>query len=177
MENAITPAQSIECCSACYSAIADDDFYCNSCGYPLKGSETEQKHFMSVRSSKEIDLEEANKKIARAGYILYIIAGATLVMGFDMYATSKEKGLNLMLVNVILAAIYAGLGVWSKKKPLTAIISGFALYALIFLLNAIVSPITILAGILGKIFFVACFIKGIKSAIEAERLKKELNIE
>ncbi len=95
-----------------------------------------------------------------------------------MYAADKDpQDKNAaLLVNVVLAVIFAGLGFWCRTKPLAAIISGSALYALIVILNAIVNPLTILGGIIFKIFIIIYFIRGIKSAIEAEKLKKDLNI-
>jgi hypothetical protein len=178
MENEVTPLpQTNTLCAACYSAVTNDDDYCTNCGYPLKGSEKDQQYFISMRKSKEIDLNEANKKIKKAGYILYLIAGLTGIYGIAMFFVNKSAGEGLLIVNLILAIVYSGLGFWSKNKPLASIISGFALYVLIFLLNAIVNPITILSGFLFKIFFVICFVKGIQSALEAEKIKKELNIE
>jgi hypothetical protein len=165
-------------CNACYKHVSDAAF-CDNCGYPLKGSEQEQEYFMSIRNAKEIDLDAANKVIKRAGNSLYWVAGATVLTGILFYFTNPndEVKLDMLIVNLILAGIYAGLGAWSQKKPLAAIISGFALYAIVLLLNAITTPASIASGIIIKILFIGYFIKGIKSAIEAEKIKKELNIE
>jgi hypothetical protein len=165
-------------CAACSKKVNNDDAFCDACGYPLKGTEEEQRYFMSVRSSREIDLDDAYKKIKSAGYVLYWIAVGTLLIGFVGYSTNKLESSRsvLLTVNVVLSAIYAGLGLWSRKKPLTSIISGFALYTIIFLANAIENPLTIFSGIFFKIFFIGCFIKGVKSALEVEKIKKELNI-
>lgn len=173
--SAINTLAVTESCSACYNQINEDDSFCGGCGYPLKGTVEEKNNFISVRNSKEIDLADANNKIKTAGRSLYWIAGATVLSGFIFYFVNKD--INLIIVNLILGAIYAGLGAWSQKKPLAAIISGFALYVLIFILNVITNPSSIANGIILKILFVGYFIKGIKSAIEAEKIKKELNIE
>ncbi|WP_259067655.1 hypothetical protein HDF24_13395 [Mucilaginibacter sp. X4EP1] len=180
MEDLSTPdAAKAIFCAACFKKVNNEDAFCDACGYPLKGTEQEQDYFMSVRSSREIDLDDAYKKMRRAGNVLYWIAAGTLIIGFIGYATNKFDPSRsvLLTVNIILAAIYAGLGFWSRTKPLTSIISGAALYAIIFLLNAIANPLTIVSGIFFKIFFVGCFIKGVKSALEADKIKKELNIE
>jgi hypothetical protein len=173
-----TPAAAL-LCNACFNHVNSDDTFCDNCGFPLKGSEQEQNNFIYNRNSKEIDLEDANKKIEKAGNILFWIAGATVLTGFIFYFIQKgtEGAVSLLIVNLILGLIYTALGGWSKKKPMAAIISGFALYVIILLLNAFTDPATIVSGIIIKIFFIGCFIKGIKSAIEAEKIKKELNIE
>jgi len=177
MEESLLPSATVipALCNCCFKSINEHDSFCDGCGYPLKGSENEQNYFISVRNSKEIDLESANKKIKTAGQSLYWIAGATVLSGFVFYFINKD--INLIIVNLILGGIYAGLGAWSQKKPLAAIISGFALYMLIFILNVITNPSSIISGIFLKILFIGYFIKGIKSAIEAEKIKKELNIE
>jgi hypothetical protein len=178
-ESTINPIQQTVACPACATEASAGEAFCTACGYPFEGTEQEQRYFLSVRESKAIDLDEANKKIKKAGNILYLIAAATVIMGFIAYARGKnmEARQLTMIINMILAGIYAALGAWSRKKPLTAIISGFSLYVLILLLNAVVSPITILSGIIIKIIFIGFFIRGIKSAIEVEKIKKELNIE
>jgi hypothetical protein len=172
-----TPALTL--CNACYKHVNEADAFCDNCGYPLKGTEKEQDYFIAVRNAKEIDLDAANKAIKRAGNTLYWIAGATVLMGVIFYFTIHDEAskIDLLIVNLILAGIYVGLGAWSRKKPLAAIISGFALYLIVFLLNAITNPTTIASGIIVKILFIGYFIKGIKSAIDAEKIKKELNIE
>ena len=144
------PVHSALFCKACSAKAEADDTFCTNCGYPLHGTEEEQRYFISVRDAKIIDLSEAQKQIRRSSVALYIIGGLTAV---------------------------AGLGFWCNKKPLTAIISGASLYALMFILNAVLNPLTILSGIIFKIIIIGLFIRGIKSAIEAEKLKKELNAE
>jgi len=162
-------------CDACYKQVNNDDAFCDSCGYPLKGSEREQNYFKAERSNKEIDLESANKKIETAGKTMYWIAGLTFLSGIIFYFMNKDSA--LLIVNIILTGIYLALGAWSKTKPVAAIISGLSLYALLFIINAVTNPLTIASGIIIKIIIIGYFIKGLKSAIEAEKLKKELNIE
>ncbi len=130
MEDLSTPdAAEAIFCSACSKKVNDEDAFCDACGYPLKGTEQDQRYFMSVRNNREIDLDDAYKKIKRAGDILYWIAGGTVIIGLINYYPNRNNpsGSTLLIVNIILGAIYAGLGLWSRKKPLTSIISGFAL--------------------------------------------------
>jgi hypothetical protein len=68
------------------------------------------------------------------------------------------------------------LGIWSKKKPLAAIVTGFIIYMLILILDALVDPKTILQGLILKIIVIGAFVTGIKGAIEAEKIRKEHNL-
>ncbi|MGZ3776027.1 MAG: hypothetical protein ACXVI9_00065 [Mucilaginibacter sp.] len=179
MDAQLTPIteETVYCKSCAAQATANDQF-CNSCGYPLKGAEQEQKKFLMDKSYKELNLDEANKQVKRASYALYYIAGATLLSGLILYGVNKGGSQNgtVLLVNTIIAVIFAAIGIWCPRKPLAAIITGASFYALIVILNAVSNPLTILSGIIFKIFIVGCFIRGIKAALEADKLKKELNI-
>jgi len=161
-------------CNSCNTAVSNADAFCNNCGYPLHGTEQEQMDFISNRTYKEIDLEDYNKQIKKAGMALYLIAAFALLWGIILYATSKE--LAILLGSLIICIIFVALGAWSRRKPLAAILSGAALYAILIILSAIDNPITIVSGIIWKVLIIGAFIRGIKSAIEAEKIKKELNL-
>jgi len=165
-------------CNACAVKVNSEDQFCNNCGYPLKGTEEEQKTFLMDKNYKEVNLDEANRMIRKTSNTLYYIAGFTLLVGLIQYGTTKQFDYrnSLIIVNFILALIYAGLGFWCRIKPFAAILSAASLYVLIIILNAISNPLTIISGIVFKIVVITLFIRGIKSAMEAEKLKRELNI-
>ncbi|WP_462265401.1 hypothetical protein [Mucilaginibacter sp.] len=170
-------------CTYCNTAVAQPDNFCITCGYPINGTEEDQRFFVSERNALAIDLEDHHKKVNQAGKSLYWLAGATLVWGFIQYGITASKGIDngeldkpLLLVNIILAALYLGLGLWSRKKPVAALVSGFSLYLIVQILGTIGDPAYLFKGIIIKILFVGYFIKGIKSAMEAERLKKQYYI-
>jgi len=180
MEDSLSiPANESVFCKSCYEKVNEADAFCDSCGYPLKGTETEQQNFITHRSVKELDLADYNNQIKKAGTALYWIAGILVFGGVLFYFTNSEDEdkLTLLIVNLVIAMIFVALGGWSQKKPLAAIISGASLYGIMVILNAIDNPLTIVRGIIFKIAVIAALIKGIKSALEAEKVKKELNIE
>ncbi|MEO6523466.1 MAG: hypothetical protein ABIN91_17410 [Mucilaginibacter sp.] len=179
-DNLSIPATKASFCSSCYTKVNEADAYCDNCGYPLKGTEIEQQNFITNRNVKEIDLEDYNKKIKSAGNALYWVAIACVLSGIILYATAAvdaEQKFATLITNLILAIIFIALGVWSRKKPFAALVSGACLYAIILILNAIQNPLSIISGIIIKIIIIGAFIKGIRSAIEAEKIKKELNID
>jgi hypothetical protein len=179
MDTTITPAGEVAFCDSCSSQVNHEDQFCTNCGYPLKGTEEDKHKFLMDRNYKEVNLDEANRNIKKSSYALFYIAGVMALVGLIQYGTAGNAADKnaVLLVNVILAAIFAAIGFWCRVKPLAAIISGAALYALIQILNAMVDPVTIVKGIIFKIFVVVLFIRGIKAAIEADKLKKDLNIE
>lgn len=165
-------------CACCATPFAEADIYCNSCGFPLKGTEEEQRHFINNRTIKEIDLADFDKNIKSATNSLYWVAGlfalGSIVGGFML--EDKSEIAAHFIIYVILIAIFLALAVWGKQKPLPALISGLSLYVFIQIASAILEPASIVSGIIVKIIIIAMLIKGIKAALEADKIKKEFNI-
>jgi len=165
-------------CACCATQFAETDVYCNSCGFPLKGTEDEQRDFITNRTFKEIDLADFHKNIKSATNSLYWVAGlfalGAIIGGFMLQDESEIVA--HLIIYVILIAIFLALAVWGKQKPLPALISGLSLYVFIQIANAILEPASILSGIIVKIIIIAMLIKGIKAALEADKIKKEFNI-
>jgi len=178
MEDTITNlGQSINC-QHCSAANNEDSKFCVSCGFPVKGDEADQKRFLSAKKVKEINLEEYDGKIKSAKTTLFVISGFTAVFGTVIACLGPDENkILLIVINLIIAGIYLALGFWCKKKPFAAILSGLIIYISLILVNAVDDPKTIYQGIIMKGVIVAYLVKGLKSAKEAETLKKELNIE
>jgi predicted nucleic acid-binding Zn ribbon protein len=174
----LTTAQPTEQCSICYKDISDEDTFCQNCGYPLKGTEQEQKDFRLQHDFRNIDLFHFNDKVRKAGNVFYYLSGIFAVSGAILYFLKKDdpNAFAALITNLILAMVFLALGGYSRKKPLACIISGLCLYAIILVLDAIVDPISIVRGIFLKIIIIGLLIKGLKSAIEIEKIKKENNI-
>ena len=162
-------------CAACYNFVLDNDVFCNSCGYPLQGTELEQKTFIAEKNNREIELEAHNKAIKTAAGALYWVAGIFVVSGIILYAINAEAngGTVGLAINIVLAFIFFALALFSKSKPVVSLIIGLALYGLVILLNAIADPLTIVQGIIVKIFVVVYLVRGLRSAMESEKLSKE----
>jgi hypothetical protein len=165
-------------CDACYHEVVNDDVFCANCGYPLKGTALEQRQFIGLREVKDIDLSFANKEIRKAGYTLFYISGLFALGGIIVFFTNKDnEGVTGMVVPIfILSILFLLLGEYSKKKPLACIISGICLYAIVQVLEMIGDPASIARGFIGKIIIIGFLIKGVKSAMAAEKIKKENNI-
>jgi hypothetical protein len=71
----------------------------------------------------------------------------------------------VLLTNAVLAAVMAGLALWSRRSPLPAVIVATATYAVVIVFNAIMDPKTIGQGIFVKIIVIGLFVKGIKAAL------------
>jgi hypothetical protein len=176
MENSIsTPVLQTELCSYCNLKTETDDVFCANCGYPLKGTDLEQKNFVTQQSFNDIDQTDLNKKLKNAGMSLYYLAGIFVISGFINFFISKDdpEVLAIVIPIFILAVLFLILGAYSTKKPLACLISGLSLYIIVQILVAIDDPVNIARGIIFKIAIIGYLIKGIKSAIDIEKIKKD----
>ncbi len=165
-------------CPDCSTTNNRTSKYCVKCGYPIQGDEEEKKKFKSAKTVKTINLEEYNGKIKSAKTTLFVISGFTAVFGTILALVGDDGNeVLLIVINLFLAGIYLALGFWCAKKPFAAILSGLIIYVSLIIVNGVAEPKTIAQGIIMKGIIIAYLIKGLKSAKEAEAIKKELNIE
>ena len=170
--------QELNLCACCTNTYQPVDTFCTNCGYPLQGNEDAQRNHIANRSIKEVDLIELDKKVKAASQSLYWIAG---IMGFSSligyFTLAENDDITVFLITtVILVGAFLAFAVWSKTKPVTALISGLSLYIIVQLLNLMVDPTSILKGIIFKILIIGYLVKGIMAVLESEKIKKELFI-
>jgi hypothetical protein len=164
-----------DCCAVKYEAM---DAFCKACGFPLQGTQQEQDFYISERNVKEIELIDLDEKVERARNSLYWISGLTLFsLVFVAFKPAPDEDISFTVITtIILSAAFLGLAVWGKTRTSTALISGLSLYLIIHILNALFDPRTLFSGIIVKVIIVVYLVKGIKSVIDREKIRKELNL-
>ena len=75
---------------------------------------------------------------------------------------------------LLTALVFLAFGLWTKKKPYTAILAALIFYGLLLLADAIYDPTSLLRGVIMKIFIVVYLIRGLDQARDAQRLKEAL---
>lgn len=163
--------------SVCYycksTGLTDGDKFCPNCGFPQKGSQPAMKRFIWNINNKHTLLADQKKAVNKARNMLFALAALFAVCSVLLGAII-EFNLIIVLTNLIVAGLYLGLGLWSRKNPFPAILTGFFLYVTLIVINAAIDPKTILQGILFKGFIIAGFIYGYKGVKESAILEKEL---
>jgi hypothetical protein len=165
-------------CDACFTKVNDADLICGSCGYPLKGNSKEQRKFIANKNSKEIDHDAYKKSLKISTTALYLVAASSVITGVLQYLSDSDEELKfyVLIINLIVAFIFVALGAWVRNKPLPAILIGATLYFTILALNMIYDPLTLTRNLVIKIAIVVVLIRGIVSAANIGKVKKELNI-
>lgn len=154
-------------CPKCDNLSGPDDIYCESCGYPVRGGDTERQRYVWRQESLEIDTELAAKRVRHGRNTLFFTGALSLVSGlilgrFEMaYAVS----------GFILAMVYVALGVWTNRKPFAALLTGLVVYLCLIGFDMVTNPINIGKGLLIKIGVIAFLIKGVTGTRELGNLK------
>ncbi|WP_437817215.1 hypothetical protein [Sorangium sp. So ce1078] len=79
----------------------------------------------------------------------------------------------LLLVNLFLSALMAGLWFWAKKSLLPAILVALAVFVTVHVASAIIDPKTIVQGVIIKIVALVALTRGVKAALAARRLEAD----
>lgn len=169
----------IPVCGHCAEKINEADFFCQACGFPVKGSDAEQKIFAYRQGFKNADINAdlniLQKKIKSAGTTLYVLSGVFFLYAIGLLFINKtSRHIATPVTYTVISLIFLLLGFWALKKPVASIISGLALYILLLANAAIVNPSNLLSGAIIKVIIIGYLIKGLRSALEAEKIKNQL---
>ena len=165
-------------CKNCTKPVHPTERFCTGCGFPMNASEEEENQFYYRIGAKKLQLETLDRKVNDAKTALYVIAGLTFLGGIVLYFMTKDTfdaALAILITNTIVALMFVGLAEFAKKKPFIALLSALLLYVTLFLYGVVVEGMSPASGFIVKIIVVVYLIKGINSASEAEKLKKEIN--
>ena len=132
----------------------------------------------TIFSEEEFSMEGYDKHIRQARNALFIAAGILLLNAIILFA-QYPADIEVMWLDYLLWVIYIGgfigLAFWTKKKPYYAIMGGLVLMGLFILINAIIDPATIVAGIIFKIAVIVFLFKGLANAKEAQQMKEQFS--
>jgi hypothetical protein len=161
-------------CHYCKSTgLKETDIYCPNCGFPQHGTQGQMKKFLWNISNKKKLLEEQKGAVRKARNVLYILAAFNFVGGIGLGLVNGIKPV-VILAGVLAGGVYFALGLWSKKQPFAALLSGFFVYIVFTVITAINDPSTIYKGSIFKIFFIAAFVYGYRGAKDSKKLEAEL---
>ncbi len=162
-------------CFYCNSkGLTPENKFCPNCRFPQGGTELEMKNFYIGTAKKKFMIRDSMKKVNRAKYILFALAGLNFLVSLYYLFYTFENAVLAFGIQLFVALVYLGLGLWCIKKPLLGIIVGLSFYLFIIALMAVIDPMTIIQGILWKVLIVMAFIYGIQSVKEAEKMEAEL---
>jgi len=161
-------------CYYCKSkGLKESDKYCPVCAFPQGGTRIEMNSFMHQIEKKQQLLIDQKKAINKARIILFILAGINFVFGIIL-GQFVYHSVAVIISCVIAALLYFLLGLWSRKQPFPAILTGLIIYIFFIIISAFSDPTTIYQGILWKVLIISGFIYGYQGAKDSKKLDLEL---
>ncbi len=94
--------------------------------------------------------------------------GSTIPVG-ELRAQIKAETYAPLVINLVLAVIFVGLGLWSRRAALPALLTAATIYAAVIVISAIADPTTIAQGIIMKIIIIGALARGIQAASAAKK--------
>jgi hypothetical protein len=124
-----------------------------------------------IAQESDFSLEEYDKRRRRIRNTLFVISGMTLfALAEVIIRRGRSPGIFWIVVLTLLSVAYAGLGLWSMKKPFDALIAAICVYCGFILLNEVVVPGSISHGIIYRIAIMLVLVGQLNIARDCQRM-------
>ena len=174
-------------CPHCGVENPDGSAFCQECGKAVPSSSPTGPRVVtddsvpSTHVGRTVLAGQLRKQAGNAAGALFVVAALHVAGGVLLYALVRgnqavEPGLarQVLILNIVLAAVYAGLGFWGRVSPLPAAIVGLVLFVSVMVVNAVLDPSSIVMGIIVKVIVIVVLVKAISSGVKHKRLKEEM---
>jgi uncharacterized membrane protein len=98
------------------------------------------------------------------------VVGSATTVG-ELRATLERQPYQVLGLNLLLALVMAGLWMWSKRTLLPAIIAALGIYVAVQVASALYDPATLAQGVILKVLVIVALVKGVQSALAAQKLE------
>lgn len=133
------------------------DKFCALCGFPQHGTDQERSDFIYDRGLEKGNKAVAEEQVRKARHALLIVAALNMVP----YLFTGEAA--MIVTGLVISCIFLGLAIWTKHKPLPAIITALSLYGLLILVAAIEEPASLFSGIILKVIVISALIYALRA--------------
>ncbi len=126
-----------------------------------------------LRRKADAALRRARGWILAVGILMFVVDQVVVELVYGGYISDAWK-LKLILADTAILAFFVAMYVVARTRPLAACIASLCGFWTIHLILAMINPATLAQGIVVKILFTGALLGGIRSANEAERLRRDL---
>ena len=159
----------LKICYHCKNAgLSSENKFCPNCSFPQFGTQLEQRKFILNFRKQKTKIRKTKNSTSRARNMLFF---SGLIVFFMFYGWTPI----ITFIGVILLLIYVGLGIWSIKKPLPALLTGLIFFVTLNTFFAIIDIRLLLGTLIFNIAILLGLLFGVFSIINAERIKQEIN--
>jgi len=123
----------------------------------------------------QLELQSAENNLKKARNAIFAIAGLLLISSLIMMAVSDSFTTVGVIIALLAAGVFVGLGFMTKKQPLGSVIVALILFVALWVIDIVVlGPEYIIRGIIVKAIIIYFLVSGVRYARETERLRKEM---
>lgn len=159
-------------CKHCKIELKSIDLKCHNCGYPNNGTRDEKQQYVDKEIMNREVYKDTTKANSEAKTVLFVIAAINILIPIILVVFSDGVNIINLILYIIGAILYSGLGLLANMKPMIASIVGLVILLIIYLFTFLGDPTMIIRYIYLKIAFVGglsyCIYKGYK----LDKLKK-----
>jgi len=122
------------------------------------------------------DLEPYKKTLKNARVWLYVIAGIQFLMGIYEYYTAEEQRVGIVAfgIDAVIALIFLGLALWSRKHPVPAFTIALIVYLVFNIGFMLLDTSNIYRGIIIKVLVTIALVKANIDARKYEEMRVSL---
>lgn len=163
-------------CPHCQFENEDSGAFCAECGKALPDPTSSSPRVVSgeavasTATGQALQGEQLRKQAGKSSGCLIAVSILNVIGGLIVYFLLKDNlpdmAQTILVINLVLAAIYMGLGIWARSSPLAAGIAGLALFLTTHVVAAVLDPTSIVQGLLVKIIVVVVLIKAIQAGLK-----------
>jgi len=170
-------------CPHCGTENSDAGAFCRQCGKALPSAAPSGPRVVTGEQvaatavGQDLQRSQLRKQAGRAAGALFAVAVLHVIGGVVFYFLLKnnpqvEPGAPriLLIMNLVLAGVYAGLGFWGRVSPLPAAIVGLVLFVSVWAVSAVLDPASIVQGIIVKIIVIAVLVRAIQAGVKHKQL-------
>ncbi|MBN9295679.1 MAG: hypothetical protein J0I41_01655 [Filimonas sp.] len=130
----------------------------------------QQEHQLGDFHEEIPSLEGYDKPIKKARNILFVIAALQVISILFVMKDLEDLVLYFTIgIMLVVAGIFFGLALWTKRKPYTAIIIALVIYVGLWLLDGFFDPTSLFRGIILKAIAVGLMISALGNAKEVQQ--------
>jgi hypothetical protein len=161
-------------CPYCKTEVSQVAIHCESCGFPLTGTEKEKAIFIGQQTMRKSKVAGSEKMIYRAQIILYVIAGLQALNGLLAYFSFNS--IVDLILHFIIGSMLAAFSYLSPKKPILFVSLALCVILFYYLLLYLANPMFLFQGIIWKVAIIMALLYTLYNAVEVHNLKKKHNL-
>ncbi len=162
-------------CPACKTEIYPQDNLCENCRFPCHGSEKEKSIHIGRFIAKKGIVRDSSDAVGNVKKILFGLAALNVFSVIVMYSSTTYHWLDLSL-NGFLALVFVFCAIFVEKAPLLFTALPLAILLCVYILNAIIDPVSLVNGIIIKVLIVGSLVYSIYLSLKAKRFQKQYKI-